>query len=94
MTAPHPPGITADPAMDEPLSPDDFDEIDAILDDLRTRFDETPQWEFCEGFMAALICCRRLIMPSEYLPVLLDLGDPDVGQVGEGSFADDTQAQR
>ncbi|MBK9573299.1 MAG: UPF0149 family protein [Rhodoferax sp.] len=94
MTAPHPPGITADPAMDEPLSPDDFDEIDAILDDLRTRFDETPQWEFCEGFMAALICCRRLIMPSEYLPVLLDLGGPDEGQEGEGSFADDAQAQR
>ena len=80
--------------MDEPLSPDDFDEIDAILDDLRTRFGETPQWEFCEGFLAALICCRRLIMPSEYLPVLLDLGGPDEGQKGEGSFADDAQAQR
>ena len=54
----------------------DFDELDAILDELRTRNDETPQWEFCEGFMAALICCRRLIPPSEYLAVLLDA---DVG---------------
>ena len=50
-----------------------FDELDAILDDLRTRYDETPQWEFCEGFMAALICCRRVIGASEYLPELLDI---------------------
>ena len=55
----------------------DFDELDAILDDLRTRDDETPQWEFCEGFMAALICCRRMIEPSEYLPVLLDIDTLD-----------------
>ena len=48
-------------AKPEPLSPDEFDEIDAILDELRTRYDETPQWEFCEGFMAALICSRRPI---------------------------------
>ncbi|WP_244095797.1 UPF0149 family protein [Rhodoferax ferrireducens] len=76
----------------EPLSPQEFDEVDAILDDLRTRYDETPQWEFCEGFMAALICCRRLIMPSEYLPVLLAIGDEGVQD--EGSFADDAQQQR
>ena len=50
-----------------------FDELDAILEDLRTRYDETPQWEFCEGFMAALICCRRVMGASEYLPVLLDI---------------------
>lgn len=76
----------------EPLSPQEFDEIDAILDDLRTRYDETPQWEFCEGFMAALICCRRLIMPSEYLPVLLAIGDE--GMQDDGSFADDAQFSR
>ena len=75
-----------------PVSPDDFDEIDTILDDLRTRYDETPQWEFCEGFMAALICCRRVIHASEYLPVLLAIGDE--GAEDEGSFADDAQAQR
>ncbi len=75
-----------------PLSADEFDEIDAILDELRSRYDETPQWEFCEGFMAALICCRRLIMPSEYLPVLLAIG-PD-GEEDEGSFADAAQGRR
>jgi uncharacterized protein len=51
----------------------EFDELDAILDELRTRNGETPQWEFCEGFMAALICCRRVIEFSEYLPELLDI---------------------
>jgi uncharacterized protein len=67
-----------------------FDEMDAILDELRTRHDETPQWEFCEGFMAALICCRRSIAQAEYLDVLLGLGDAE----GDGSFADKAQQQR
>jgi uncharacterized protein len=62
-------------ASDTALGPEDFDAIDAILDDIRTRFDETPQWEFCEGFMAALIACRRPIEAPEYLAVLLDTGD-------------------
>ena len=39
--------------------------------------------------MAALICCRRPIMPSEYLPVLLAIGLD--GEEEEGSFADETQ---
>lgn len=85
--------LTSLPA--EPLSPDEFDEIDAILDELRTRYDETPQWEFCEGFMAALICCRRPIAAAEYLPVLLAIGAEDSqGEEDEGSFADAAQHQR
>lgn len=73
-------------SSDQALQPDDFDTLDDILDDMRTRAPETPQWEFCEGFMAALICGRRPMAPSEYLPVLLDTGDD-----GEGKFADDAQ---
>lgn len=83
------------------VSADQFDAIDAILDDLRSRYDETPQWEFCEGFMAALICCRRAIPQAEYLDVLLaisaDADAPVVLQDGDtapeagGSFADDAQ---
>ena len=65
---------------DGEMQPGEFDELDAILEDLRTRNDETPQWEFCEGFMAALICCRRVIGASEYLPELLDI-DPAGGMV-------------
>jgi uncharacterized protein len=84
-----------------PMDNAEFDEIDTILDDLRSRFDETPQWEFCEGFMAALICCRRVIHASEYLPVLLDVttdGSDGVDETGaslfEGSFTDDAQLER
>jgi uncharacterized protein len=80
-----------------PLSPEEFDEIDAILDDLRTRHDEIPQWEFCEGFMAALVVCRRVIPPSEYFAVLLDLepeDSADDGEEGAVRFADANQAAR
>jgi uncharacterized protein len=71
-----------------PLSPEDFDALDAILDDLRTRYDETPQWEFCEGFMAALVCCRRPIGTAEMLDVLLAV---DEGDSEGGTFADAAQ---
>jgi len=91
-------------AAPDAVSADQFDEIDAILDDLRTRYDETPQWEFCEGFMAALICCRRAVPQAEYLDVLLAVpeegavavvsdGDDAVGG-SDGSFADAAQRAR
>lgn len=77
-------------APGELLQPEDFDELDAILDELRTRDEEIPQWEFCEGFMAALICGRRPISPEEYLPVLLGLDDA----AALAPFADATQRER
>jgi uncharacterized protein len=80
------------------LSSENFDEIDTILDDLRSRYDETPQWEFCEGFLAALVCCRRAIPVEEYLDVLLAIGtqphEDDDAQLVEGSFKDDAQQAR
>ncbi len=93
------------PAAPEGLAPEAFDEIDDILDDLRTRYDETPQWEFCEGFMAALICCRRAIPQEEYLDVLLAIGGSAGSEsvagaqdantdFGQGSFASPAQQQR
>nr|WP_295773483.1 UPF0149 family protein [Rhodoferax sp.] len=104
-TPPNPPTPeSSDAPADLPgaVTAEQFDTIDAILDDLRTRYDETPQWEFCEGFMAALICCRRAIPRAEYLDVLLAVGEggddlPVVIQEGEaepeagGSFADEAQ---
>jgi len=72
------------------LQYEDFDELDTILDDLRSRFDETPQWEFCEGFMAALVCCRREVSPSEYFSVLLDLEDDSETPL----FVDEAQFKR
>lgn len=89
----------ADHTTDDFLPPETFDELDAILDELRTRYDETPQWEFCEGFMAALICGRRAVLAAEYFPVLLGLGEegaaaPTEEAEAEGSFASDAQRQR
>jgi len=54
-----------------PLTADDFDAQDAELDAMREHDEEIPQWEFCEGFLAALVCARRVITPEEYWPVLL-----------------------
>jgi uncharacterized protein len=54
-----------------PLTPEDFDFLDAELDLLREQDEEIPQWEFCEGFLTALVCTRREIPPDEYWPVLL-----------------------
>ena len=68
-------GTSPAPATDlQPLGPDDFDALDRALDAMREHDEEIPQWEFCEGFMAALICTRRVIEPSEYWPVLLGDG--------------------
>jgi uncharacterized protein len=93
MNSPTPP-TAADPATGF-LEPQDFDELDAILDDLRTRYDETPQWEFCEGFMAALICFRRVIEADEYLPALLAVSaEGAAADAEDGSFASDAQRQR
>ena len=56
-----------------PEPPDaDLTAMEDLLDDLRTRSEEVPQWEFCEGFLAALVCCRRSIGRDEFLDVLLD----------------------
>jgi len=54
-----------------PLTAEDFDTQDAKLDALREGDEEIPQWEFCEGFLAALVCSRRTVTPDEYWPVLL-----------------------
>lgn len=78
-----------------PLETVVFDELEGILDDLRTRCDETPQWEFCEGFMAAVICSRRCIDAAEYLPVLLGTpADGDTPDPESGSFASEAQRER
>ena len=65
------PDAPANDPADKPLGPEDFDLLDTLLDTLRDKDDEIPQWEFCEGFMAAVICSRRPVPPAEYWPVLL-----------------------
>ena len=77
------------PVGADPLTPEEFDELEAMLDDLRARHDDIPQWEFCEGFIAALVCCRRAIPAEEHLALLLGLGEADGPR-----FADVAQAER
>jgi uncharacterized protein len=62
---------TSLPAAPAPLTSEDFDALDAELDALRATSEEIPQWEFCEGFLVALVCMRREVPPQEYWPVLL-----------------------
>ena len=86
--------------LEQDAGPDRYDELESILDDLRTRAPDTPQWEFCEGFMAALLCCRRTIGPDEYLSPLLghDAGTDGAGELPDDvlsiPFADDGQRLR
>lgn len=49
-----------DPIDSDALTSEEFDVFDQVLDDMRTRDDEVPQWEFCEGFMTAVLCTRRV----------------------------------
>lgn len=81
------------------LSTDMLEELDNMLEDLRTREDEIPQWEFCDGFLAAVVCTRREIPVAEWLPMLL--GDGETLEVAEGQplpkldvFKDEAQQAR
>lgn len=55
-----------------PAEPLDFGEFDDILDDIRSRHGEIPQWEFCDGFLVALVCMRCTVPEAEVFEVLLD----------------------
>ncbi|MET1116165.1 MAG: UPF0149 family protein [Comamonas sp.] len=100
---------TTPDSSDEALAPeaetapaldiDQLEELDLILEEIRTRDDEIPQWEFCDGFLTALVCTRRAIPPAEYLPMLL--GDGVELEVAEGAplpkldaFKDEAQQER
>ncbi len=90
MTEPTPSTTTEEQAPDRSrMGAAEFTELSELLDGLRSLSDETPQWEFCEGFMAALICCRRAIPAAEYFPVLLDCEDGL-----DAAFAEPAQAKR
>ncbi len=88
---------TAERAAGAPaLGADELDALDTLLDELRTRSEEIPQWEFCDGFLTALVCTRRAIPPGEYLPMLLGDGEPVEVPEGEAlpllpMFADAAQ---
>ena len=71
-STPPPPTSSSSESASLLLGPEDFDALDAELDAMREQDEEVPQWEFCEGFRAALVCARRAIPPTEYWPVLFN----------------------
>lgn len=64
-----------EPAFDEATIAN-LEALEDILDELRERHQPIPQWEFCEGFLTAMLCARREPDQDEWLPALLG-GDPD-----------------
>ncbi|HMN20966.1 MAG TPA: UPF0149 family protein [Ottowia sp.] len=95
MTDPHAPDSAGH--GDEALAFDDatiatLEALDTALDELREHDDSIPEWEFCEGFMTALLCTRREIAQDEWLPVLLG-GDGEEND-GVAPFASAGQRTR
>ena len=81
------------------LSTEMLEELDNMLEEMRERAEEIPQWEFCDGFLTAVVCTRREISTAEWLPMLL--GDGESMQVASGqplpkieAFKDEAQQAR
>ena len=64
-----------------PLTEHDITFFAALLEDLSERTEQGLSLEHVDGFITALICGPRLILPAEYFPVLL-------GETGLGIFND------
>ena len=80
------------PAADNDTDLDDatsatLDTLEDVLDAVRERHPNTPQWEFCEGVLTALLCTRRAIGEDEWLPFIFSRDGDDVF----GSAAECTQ---
>lgn len=58
----------------KPLTDEDLDRFEELLDGLRERHGDAPQLEQIDGFITALICGPRAVGPDEYLPKLM--GEP------------------
>jgi len=63
-----------------------LDALEDALHVLGERDESVPQWEFCEGFLTALLCMRDEPSQDEWLPVLLG-GDPDDPDTPDAPFA-------
>ncbi|MCA1978023.1 MAG: UPF0149 family protein [Thiobacillus sp.] len=72
--------------LSRPLSNDELAAYDDLLQTLVDRASLPLSVEGLDGFAAALIVAPRLVMPSEYLPVLL-------GEAGMDVFKDETEAR-
>ena len=55
-----------------------LDTLEDVLDAVRARHPDTPQWEFCEGVLTALLCTRRAIGEDEWGPLIFGRAGADV----------------
>ena len=55
-----------------------LDALEDVLDAVRERHPDTPQWEFCEGVLTALLCTRRAIGEDEWLRFIFGRDGADV----------------
>ena len=63
------------PQIPAGLNDDQLAEMDQMLDDMRERAEEIPQWEFVDGVLTALVCTRRAVPEEEFLPMLVGDGE-------------------
>ena len=64
-----------------------LDLLEDVLDGIRDRHPDTPQWEFCEGLLTALLCTRRAVGEDEWLPAIF-------GRDGGAVFASEGERTR
>ncbi len=69
------------------LTERDITAFAALLEDLSERTEQGLSLEHLDGFITALICGPRLILPAEYFPVLL-------GETGLGIFRDPDELEQ
>ena len=75
----------ATPAIPAGLTDDQLAEIDQILDNMRERAEEIPQWEFVDGVLTALVCTRRPVPVEEFLPMVVGDGE-ELERAADGSL--------
>ena len=61
---------TPTPSAAEEAANATLDTLEDVLDELRERDVDTPQWEFFEGLLTALLCTRRAVGEDEWLPAV------------------------
>ena len=67
------------------LTDDQLAEIDQMLDNMRERAEEIPQWEFVDGVLTALVCTRRPVPVEEFLPMVVGDGE-ELERAADGSL--------
>ncbi|MDW8337233.1 MAG: UPF0149 family protein [Tepidimonas sp.] len=86
---------SASSAATAPLTDGDYDTLNDILADVAQRAEgAVPEdWEYCDGFLTALLCMRREVPPSEYFPVLFGAEPRSAIGLGMVPFRDAAQMQ-